>query len=52
MVLVVGGPGSPTLAIELGYDAGFGPGTRPQDVASYLAQEIARRHVELGPLHE
>lgn len=53
VVLVVGGPRiTHALAIELGYDAGFGPGTRPQDVASYLAQEIARRHVELGPLHE
>ncbi|MGI6620884.1 MAG: OAM dimerization domain-containing protein [Bacillota bacterium] len=44
VVLVVGGPRiTHALAIELGYDAGFGPSTRPQDVASYLAQEVSRR---------
>ncbi|HHY11821.1 MAG TPA: hypothetical protein GX529_04245 [Firmicutes bacterium] len=43
-VLIVGGPRiTHTLAIELGYDAGFGPGTKPQDVASYLTQEVLRR---------
>lgn len=44
VVLVAGGPRiTHALAIELGYDAGFGPMTRPQDVASYLAQEVLRR---------
>ena len=37
------------LALELGFDAGFGPGTRPSDVANYLVAEVLRR---LGkPLH-
>ncbi len=44
VVLVAGGPRiTHALALELGYDAGFGPGTKPQDVASYLAQEVSRR---------
>jgi beta-lysine 5,6-aminomutase beta subunit len=44
VVLVAGGPRiTHALAIELGYDAGFGPMTRPQDVASYVAQEVLRR---------
>ncbi len=44
MVVVVGGPHiTPELAKELGYDAGFGPGTYPEDVASFLAQALARR---------
>lgn len=48
-VLVAGGPRmTHSLAIELGYDAGFGPGTKPQDVASYLAQEICRRKAGLS----
>jgi beta-lysine 5,6-aminomutase beta subunit len=32
------------LALELGFDAGFGPGTRPSDVANYLVVEVLRRH--------
>jgi beta-lysine 5,6-aminomutase beta subunit len=28
------------LALELGFDAGFGPGTRPGDVASYLVHRL------------
>jgi beta-lysine 5,6-aminomutase beta subunit len=44
MVLIVGGPQvTPELAKELGYDAGFGRGTYPEDVASYLVQELAKR---------
>lgn len=44
VVLVVGGPRiTHALAIELGYDAGFGPGTKPSEVASYLAQEVLKR---------
>ncbi|HEY7725798.1 MAG TPA: OAM dimerization domain-containing protein [Anaeromyxobacteraceae bacterium] len=31
------------LALELGFDAGFGPGTRPSDVANYLVAELLRR---------
>jgi beta-lysine 5,6-aminomutase beta subunit len=44
VVLVAGGPRiTHGLALELGYDAGFGSGTKPQDVASYLTQEVLRR---------
>jgi beta-lysine 5,6-aminomutase beta subunit len=44
-VLVVGGPRiSNAFAKELGYDAGFGPRTTPLEVASFLAQEVVRRH--------
>ncbi|MFP3927354.1 MAG: OAM dimerization domain-containing protein [Desulfobacteraceae bacterium] len=44
MVLVVGGPHiTPELAKELGYDAGFGRGTYPEQVASFVVQELAKR---------
>ncbi|TXD31792.1 hypothetical protein FRC96_20175 [Lujinxingia vulgaris] len=44
MVVVCGGPRiSHELALELGYDAGFGPGTTAPDVASYFVQEIVAR---------
>ncbi len=44
VVLIVGGPRiSHQLAIELGYDAGFGPGTLPPDVGSFAATEVAKR---------
>lgn len=47
MVVIVGGPHvTPELAKELGYDAGFGRGTYPEEVASFLVQELARRNVE------
>ena len=40
-VTVVGGPRlNHELALELGFDAGFGPGTLPVDVASYIVQKI------------
>jgi len=44
VLLICGGPRiSHELAIELGYDAGFGPGTLPNHVASYIAAELMRR---------
>lgn len=44
VILVAGGPRiTHELALELGYDAGFGPGTLPCHVGSYLAKELARR---------
>lgn len=44
ILLICGGPRiSHELAIELGYDAGFGPGTLPNHVASYIAAELIRR---------
>ena len=39
MVLLLGGPRiDHKLALELGFDAGFGPGTKPADVASFLVE--------------
>lgn len=44
VVLVGGGPRfAPEQAAELGYDRIFGRGTRPSEVASYLAWTIAQR---------
>jgi beta-lysine 5,6-aminomutase beta subunit len=44
LILVGGGPRfSPQQAAELGYDRIFGRGTKPSDVASYLAWTVARR---------
>ncbi len=45
VILVVGGPRiSHELATELGYDAGFGRGTVPGEVASFLARTLLRRN--------
>jgi beta-lysine 5,6-aminomutase beta subunit len=39
--LLLGGPRvDHALALELGFDAGFGPGTKPSDVAGYLAERF------------
>ncbi len=44
LVVVAGGPRiSHKLALELGFDAGFGPGTTAPDVASFVVQEIKKR---------
>jgi beta-lysine 5,6-aminomutase beta subunit len=44
IIALLGGPRiDHRLALELGYDAGFGPGTRPSDVANYLVAEVLRR---------
>jgi beta-lysine 5,6-aminomutase beta subunit len=41
VVLLFGGPRvDHQLALELGFDAGFGPGTKPADVASYLVERM------------
>lgn len=45
VILVCGGPRiSHELAKELGYDAGFGMNTYADDVASFVVQELKRRH--------
>jgi beta-lysine 5,6-aminomutase beta subunit len=45
VILVCGGPRiTHELAKELGYDAGFGMNTYADDVASFIAQEYARRY--------
>jgi beta-lysine 5,6-aminomutase beta subunit len=39
--LLLGGPRvDHALALELGFDAGFGPGTKPSDVAGYLVERF------------
>jgi len=44
VVLVCGGPRiTHEVALELGYDAGFGAGARPSEVAAFLAEEVIRR---------
>jgi beta-lysine 5,6-aminomutase beta subunit len=41
VIIIFGGPRiDHKLALELGFDAGFGPGTKPSDVASYLVERI------------
>src|SRR5262249_22264216 len=41
MVLLLGGPRiDHKLALELGYDAGFGTGTKPGDVASFIVEKL------------
>ena len=41
VILLLGGPRiDHKLALELGFDAGFGPGTKPSDVANYLVQHF------------
>ena len=43
-ILVAGGPRiSNDLALELGYDAGFGPGTVPSQVAAFLITTMLQR---------
>lgn len=50
IILVGGGPRfSPEQAGELGYDYIFGPGTKPSDVAAYLAHTAAERFVSSDP---
>ena len=44
LILVCGGPRiSHELATELGYDAGFGPGSFAEDVATFVVEELAKR---------
>jgi len=45
MIITVGGPRiDHELATELGFDAGFGTGTLPPDVATFLVKEIVSRN--------
>lgn len=44
LIMVVGGPRiDQPLATELGFDAGFGPGTTARQVSTFVARELARR---------
>jgi beta-lysine 5,6-aminomutase beta subunit len=48
LILICGGPRiSNELAKELGYDAGFGPETHAENVASYFVKEIINREDQL-----
>jgi len=45
LILVAGGPRvTHPLAVECGFDAGFGVGTKPSDVASYIVEEYLKRN--------
>ena len=47
MVVVAGGPRiGNKLAVELGYDAGFGRGTYPENVASFIAEKLHERGIK------
>jgi beta-lysine 5,6-aminomutase beta subunit len=49
VVLIAGGARvDHALAKELGYDAGFGPGTTASRVAAFLLEEVSRRRGLLG----
>ncbi len=44
VLLLLGGPRiDHPLASEIGFDAGFGPGTRPSQVASYIVDRLVAR---------
>ncbi len=44
VTLVLGGPRiDHRLAVELGSDAGFGPGTKPSDVANFIVGAVLKR---------
>jgi beta-lysine 5,6-aminomutase beta subunit len=44
VVAILGGPRiDHRLAVELGFDAGFGAGTRPSDVASFVVAAVLKR---------
>lgn len=46
-LLLLGGPRvDHRLALELGFDAGFGPGTKPSDVANYIVHTLLERFPE------
>jgi beta-lysine 5,6-aminomutase beta subunit len=43
-LLLLGGPRvDHKLALELGFDAGFGPGTKPSDVANFIAHSVLKK---------
>jgi len=44
IIKIVGGPRmTHAEAVKLGFDAGFGPGTLPSEVASFIVQEYAKK---------
>jgi beta-lysine 5,6-aminomutase beta subunit len=50
VILLFGGPRiDHKLALELGFDAGFGPGTKPGDVASFLVDRLCADPAKAPP---
>lgn len=44
-IVIIGGPRlDHTQAVKLGFDAGFGAGTRPSQVANFIVHEYMKRH--------
>ncbi len=44
VIFIAGGPRvTHPMALECGFDAGFGVGTKPSDVASYIVDEVLKR---------
>jgi len=49
LIKICGGPRiNHTIASEIGYDAGFGPGTKPGQVASYIADVVLKQSSASG----
>jgi beta-lysine 5,6-aminomutase beta subunit len=49
-LLLLGGPRvDHRLALELGFDAGFGPGTRPSDVANFIVHALLKKMGKEAP---
>jgi beta-lysine 5,6-aminomutase beta subunit len=49
-VLLFGGPRiDHKLALDLGFDAGFGPGTKPKEVATFIAVTLHQRSHKASP---
>ncbi len=47
LIFVAGGPRvTHPMALECGFDAGFGVGTKPSEVASYIVEEYLKRQAE------
>lgn len=45
IIFIAGGPRvTHPMSLECGFDAGFGTGTKPSDVASYVVEEYLKRH--------
>jgi beta-lysine 5,6-aminomutase beta subunit len=52
VLFLLGGPRiDHKLAIELGFDAGFGPGTRPYQVAGYIVDQVLSRQGTAPAIH-
>lgn len=47
LIFIAGGPRiTHPMALECGFDAGFGTGTKPSEVASYIVDEYLRRNIK------